>query len=234
MAVEYILTLFELLLIGIGIHITFIFFNYLFTPFIKRRYSYKRFQRVLLLLKSIGWMLFAVFAFHLLLSIDFLAGASLLVFILLAGLEFWKNAFAGFLLHLEGRLNPGDLIEYSPQTKGKLVGIHTTHVELATAENDSIRIPNHQFRKTPVRQSSVKNELDSYVLQLAFSMDESIETKEKARQLAWNCPWINSSKPVEWTMDEHKQTAKLNVHLIDPVFQEEVKQYFSKLMDRRS
>jgi small-conductance mechanosensitive channel len=187
-----------------------------------RKFQYA-FQRWVQLIRVLVWCVFGLYALYSFLQVDYLVSLAILAFLLIAGLDFWRNAFAGVLLHLEGRLSPGDVIK-ATTAEGNLTALRLTHTELITPEGELIRLPNQEVRRTVLRQTPSRRDLEVYNFIVQPKEDQVLD-KQAVQEFARQCPWVNASRPIE-VIKRNDGTFNLKAFLIDQQFREEAEAFF--------
>jgi hypothetical protein len=213
-----------LLLAGLGLFVAFWLLDKVVAVWVKGRKFQHAFQRWVQLIRVGLWSLFGLYVLYAFLQVDYLVSLAILAFLLIAGLDFWRNAFAGILLQLEGRLSPGDTIK-THSAEGNLTALYLTHTELITPEGELIRLPNLEIRRAVLHQTPARRDLEVYNFILQPKEDQPAMDKQAVLEYARQCPWINANRTIE-VLKRNDGAYTVKAYLIDQQFREEAEAFF--------
>ena len=183
-----------LALIAVVLYISFKVLTEYITPFIEAKFKIRNPYLTIFRFKTLIWALYLVFSFYQLISSHFVIGISTILFIILLGINFWKDFFSGILLKLDGRLYINDNIIIN-NIKGKIWKLHTRNLELKSNSDEIISIPYHQFLTATVSKKLNKGEERSRTITLMVSHSSDNNSIKEIEKILTICPWIYAHKP---------------------------------------
>lgn len=182
-----------LLVIAIGLFLTFQVLTKYIAPYLQSHYKIKRPYLLMFRVKTISWMIFTIFSFYQLVSSHIIIGFGLTIFITLLGINFWKDFFAGIYIKFEGRLKPNDFITINDK-KGNISQFHTRNFELKNENNEVFIIPFHKLLQSSVAKRINKGEERSRTIHLTVPIESPYNSIKAIEKLLHICPWVYSHK----------------------------------------
>ncbi|MGV6862456.1 MAG: mechanosensitive ion channel domain-containing protein [Putridiphycobacter sp.] len=190
------LLIFGLLFLAGVIFVTFKVLGDYVTPFLKSKYRIKRAFLFVYRLKIITWFLFTLFSFYQIVSSHLWIGISLTIFIILLGINFWKDFFVGIYHKFDGNMNIGDLISVG-EVSGKIQKFNTRYIKLEADNDEVILLPYSQLLNQPISKKFGQGEVRSKKLLLSIDQGHPKNNLKNVQQVVYTCPWVYNHKPIK-------------------------------------
>lgn len=130
-----------------------------------------------------------------------------LIVMVMVGWFLFRDVVAGVVYRIQNDLNIGDNIKIG-MIAGQIKSVHLTHIEIATDNGTTIKIPNTRLSQDLISGSTTPEGLEEFKIQLAFSKHlAKPEIEEKIKSEVANSPWCDyKNAPVIKLKDEDENT----------------------------
>ena len=166
----------------------------------ERKYSYrKRLTKAFPLIDIIGWTVFVFwgtgFALRDRLYYPYIV---IILVLIVSGLIAWfllRDVFAGAVFRMGNEMNKGDHIE-TGNVSGQIKTVHITHIEIASDNGQTIRIPYTKLNKDTVSGLTAPGGTEEYKIRCSFEKRFlKPEIEERINSIIANSPWCNYKNP---------------------------------------
>lgn len=181
-------TVILLLLIAAVITGFFYLFKRYVLPFLSSRRSRKKTRILIYRIEVICWIVYVVFGLYQLLSDSLYITLALLIVVILAGRNFWKDLFAGIAFRLENKFQEGDPVKYDSYS-GVLHEISRRNVQIKTDKEELVTVPFRKISSAVLIKRQAKGKLHSEQLNLPLGGQSAEEVMPQLQDWLYECPW---------------------------------------------
>ena len=165
----------------------FIFKRYI-SPFLGSRNAIKKATILSYRIEVLSWGLFAVFGLYQLLSDSFYITATILILIILAGRNFWRDLFAGIAFKIENKFEINDPVKYE-EYKGVLDKISIRNIQIKTENEELVLIPFRKLSNSLFIKRQAKGKLHSAKISLSIGDRNADDLIDLVNNWIYQCPW---------------------------------------------
>ncbi|MEO9531527.1 MAG: mechanosensitive ion channel domain-containing protein [Crocinitomicaceae bacterium] len=165
----------------------FVFKKYI-APFLGSRRAVKKASILTFRLEVLIWGLFAVFAVYQLLTDSFYITISILILVILAGRNFWRDLFAGIAFKIENKFEINDPVKFGDFV-GVLEKISTRNIQIKTENEELVLIPFRKLSNAVFIKRQAKGKLHSAKISLKIGTRSPDELLRQINNWIYQCPW---------------------------------------------
>ena len=157
-------------------------------PYIGSRRDKKRAKLYLYRIEVVSWIAFTLFSIYQLMVDSIYITSALLIVIILAGINFWRDLFAGIAFRLENKFELRDPVKYENYS-GTLDNISKRNISIKTDKEELVTIPFRKLTSAIFIKRQAKEKLHSTQLTLHLGTQSAEEVLPKIDQWIFECPW---------------------------------------------
>lgn len=184
-----------LLLLG-GFLLGFYFLlNRYFIPFLGSRRALKKAYRTSFILEVLSWTAFTFFALYQLLSDSFYISGVLILIIILAGKNYWRDLLGGVAFKLENKFGLNDTVKIDIYS-GEIDEINRRNFRIKTDKEELVTISYRTLSNSVLVKKQAKGKLHSAQLTLQTGQKNDNEIKPLLKAWLLECPWAMNTEEV--------------------------------------
>lgn len=183
-----------LIMSGILIGLFYIIKHYVI-PYLGSRNAVKKGRKLTYRIEVIVWSVFIFFGLYQLLSDSLYITTVLLVVIILAGRNYWRDMIAGVIFRMEDKFKEGDPVSYE-NYNGILDKIAARNIQIKTDKEEMVLIPFRKVSDAIFVKRQAKGKLHSAQLSLPVGDRSVQEVMDLIHGWIYQCPWAIMNEKV--------------------------------------
>jgi small-conductance mechanosensitive channel len=165
----------------------FVFKKYI-APFLGSRRAVKKASILSYRLEVVVWGLYTVFGLYQLLTDSFYITTSILVLIILAGRNFWRDLFAGIAFKIENKFELNDPVKFADYV-GVLEKISVRNIQIKTENEELVLVPFRKLSNALFIKRQAKGKLHSAKVSLQIGDRNADDLLVQINNWIYQCPW---------------------------------------------
>lgn len=157
-------------------------------PYLGSRKAVKKAKNTIYRIEIIAWGAFTIFAIYQLLTDSLYITIVLLIIIILAGLNYWRDLFSGIVFRIENKFEINDPVRFE-EFNGILFKINPRNIQIKTDEEELVLIPFRNLSKKVFIKRQAKGKLHSAKINLPIDGKTEEEISKNIQQWLFHCPW---------------------------------------------
>ena len=157
-------------------------------PYLRSRKDKKRARLWLYRFEVIGWVAFTLFSLYQLMLDSIYIASAILIVVILAGLNFWRDLFSGIAFRLENKFELRDPVRYD-NYNGTLDEISRRNIRIKTDKQELVTIPFRKLNNAVFIKRQAKEKLHSTQLTLSIGGLVAEEVLANIDRWIFECPW---------------------------------------------
>lgn len=157
-------------------------------PYLGSRKVVRRSRIITYRVEVIVWSAFVVLSLYQLLSDSLYITGVLLLIVILAGLNFWRDFFAGIAFRLENKFQLRDPVKYD-NYNGLLHEVNRRNIVIKTDKEELVTIPFRKVSNAVIIKKQAKGKLHSQQLSLSTAGKAAEEVLNQINDWIFQCPW---------------------------------------------
>lgn len=209
----------------------FIFKKYI-APFLGSRRAVKKASILSYRLEVLVWGLYTVFGLYQLLTDSFYITASILILVILAGRNFWRDLFAGIAFKIENKFEINDPVKFSEYV-GVLEKISIRNIQIKTENEELVLVPFRKLTNSLFIKRQAKGKLHSAKLSLKIGDKNPDDLLVQINNWIYQCPWAVVNDKVSAKIVSEKEIL-VTVYAIDILSINKTEAYLKKRLNKIS
>lgn len=209
-----------LAVLGLIIFIGFSLYRRLILPMILIKDTGKTHLKSLVRLEILVWAVYflVVIYYGLVTSLPIIA--LLIILIVFAFFDFWRNYFSGIILKFGDKLHQGDSITVNEHS-GKILAFGSRTLKIVSSVGEELLIPYRLVNKEiKIGQKSTPKTLFK-TLVIDETAKDQINRKKEIEKVIYSNPWIIISAPINIELEDHR--TNLSFYVLNNDFFEKAK-----------
>jgi len=182
-------------------------------PYLGSRKAVKKAKNTIYRIEIIAWGAFAIFGIYQLLTDSLYITIVLLIIVILAGLNYWRDLFSGIVFRIENKFEINDPVRFD-EYNGILFKINPRNIQIKTDEEELVLVPFRNLSKKVFIKRQAKGKLHSAKINLPIHGENAEEVTNNIQQWLFHCPWsiINDKNVVH---EINKDSITITVYAVD-------------------
>ncbi|MBD3638534.1 MAG: mechanosensitive ion channel family protein [Crocinitomicaceae bacterium] len=157
-------------------------------PYLGSRRAIRKTRVVIYRIEVLTWAVYTVFGLYQLLSDSIYITSAILVVVILAGFNFWRDIFAGIAFRLENKFKRYDPVRYDSYN-GIIEEINPRNIQIKTDKEELVTVPFRKLSNAIFIKRQAKGKLHSAQLTLNLGAKSADEIMPKLEHWIYECPW---------------------------------------------
>jgi small-conductance mechanosensitive channel len=182
-------------------------------PYLGSRKAVKKAKNTIYRIEILAWGAFAIFGIYQLLTDSLYITIVILVIIILAGINYWRDLFAGIVFRIENKFEVNDPVRFDDYN-GILFKINPRNIQIKTDEEELVLVPFRNLSKNVFIKRQAKGKLHSAKINLPITGKSEEEIAKSIQKWLFHCPWaiINDKTVVHET---NETSITITVYAVD-------------------
>lgn len=157
-------------------------------PYLGSRKAVKKTAVILYRIEVTIWLIYLVFGLYQLLADSLYISSAILLVVILAGRNIWRDLFAGLAFRLENKFEIGDPVRFDTYN-GILREINQRNIRIKTDKEELVTIPFRKLSSAVFIKRQAKGKLHSSQLTLHLGTKSVEEVLPLVDKWLFECPW---------------------------------------------
>lgn len=179
--------IFVLIIAAILVGFFFVVRKYV-VPYIGSRRDKRKAKVILYRIEVAAWIAFTLFSLYQLMVDSIYITSAILVVVILAGINFWRDLFAGIAFRLENQFELRDPVRYE-NYNGTLEEVNRRNISIKTDKDELVTIPFRKLTNAIFIKRQAKEKLHSTQLTLHLGSQKADDVLPNIDQWIFECPW---------------------------------------------
>ncbi|MFT4601704.1 MAG: hypothetical protein ACI857_001887 [Arenicella sp.] len=201
-------------------------------PYLSSRKAVKKANTLRYRLEILSWGLYSVFAVYQLLTDSLYITVILLLLLILAGRNFWRDLFAGIAFKLENKFSVKDPVRFEDHN-GNLDKIGSRNIQIKTDSEELVIIPFRKLSGSVFIKRQAKGKLHSSKLSMNTGSKSPEEVVQNISDWLYQCPWAVVNEKVSPKITGAKELT-FTIYAVDVASISKTEDYIKKRLNKLS
>jgi len=199
-------------------------------PYLGSRKAVKKANILRYRVEILTWGLYSLFALYQLLTDSLYITVILLLLLILAGRNFWRDLFAGIAFKIENKFAVKDPVRFEDY-KGNLDKIGIRNIQIKTDSEEIVVIPFRKLSSSVFIKRQAKGKLHSSKIVINTVTKKPEEVVQKISDWLYQCPWAVVNEKVSPKISGQNELT-FTVYAVDAISIAKTEEYIKKRLNK--